>query len=168
MLMYRCPTTVKDDGVLSDIQRAIRVVRSKAEEWNIDPKRIGVLGSSAGGNLCVRASCDFNKAAYPAKDAIDKVSARPDFTILLYPAYLGKSKLSERYKIPDDVPPTMIIAARNDGMFSNSPTYEKALKEAGAKVSSHYLDKGGHGFTLNEDWSGAFHEWLEEAGALPE
>lgn len=170
MLMYRCPTGVQDEGALADIQRAIRMVRARAKEWNLEPKRIGVLGSSAGGNLCARASCYFNTEAYAVKDAIDKTSARPDFTILLYPAYLANrhGELLERYEIPDDVAPTMIIAARNDGFFRNSPAYKKALQERGAKVRSLYLDKGGHGFTLNEQWSGRLRQWLKENGALPQ
>ena len=108
----------------------------------------------------------FETESYPAKDAFDKVSARPDFTILLYPAYLGKGELHERYKIPKTVPPTFITTAKNDGFYLNSPTYEKALKAAGASVKSHYLETGGHGFSLSEKWSGELQEWLQEVGAL--
>lgn len=162
MLMYRCP---KRKDVLADIQRAIRMVRSRAKEWNIDPKRVGVLGSSAGGHLSVLASCSFDTKAYPHKDAIDKMSARPDFAILLYPAYLADKKtgkLKEDIKVPKHAPPTMIFAAKNDGFFKNSPAYEKALKEAGATVRSLYLDKGGHGFTMSPAWSGSCLKWLQE------
>lgn len=171
MLMYRCPTSAKDQGSLADIQRAIRIVRARAEEWNLDPERIGVMGSSAGGNLCVRASCFFGAESYPKKDAIDAASARPDFAILLYPAYLIDRKtkdLQDTYKIPKNVPPTMIFAARNDkGFFLNSPAYEKGLKDAGADVRSLYLDEGGHGFILSSAWSGSLLKWLREFKILP-
>lgn len=166
MLMYRCPSGAQDKGALADIQRAIRMVRSRAKEWNIDPDRVGVLGASAGGNLSVRASCFFDTESYPPKDAADKISARPDFTILLFPAYLTQKKsemLSPSIKIPKDVPPTMIFSARDDkGFFRNSPAYENALKEAGATVRSLYLDEGGHGFILSPAWSESFQQWLEE------
>jgi acetyl esterase/lipase len=75
-------------GPLQDAQRALSLVRSKAKEWHLDPKRIGILGFSAGGHLTAAAATNFDKRAYSPIDEIDKVSCRPDFAVLVYPAYL--------------------------------------------------------------------------------
>src|SRR5262249_26100288 len=94
VLKYRVPRpsdTPKDAqpiGPLQDAQRALSLVRSKAGEWKLDPKRIGVLGFSAGGHLSAATATNFDKRAYEAIDDIDKVSSRPDFAVLVYPAYL--------------------------------------------------------------------------------
>jgi acetyl esterase/lipase len=162
IMMYRVPGGRQ--GALQDIQQAMKLVRSRAKEWNIDPKRVGLLGSSAGGHLCVRANMEY-------KDA----STKPDFTILLYPAYVanrGTKKVNDWVKIPADIAPTFLTAARDDTRhFPNSPAYEEALKAAGASVRSQYFDKGGHGFTVNtkgvEGWTETCAAWLKEIKILP-
>jgi acetyl esterase/lipase len=165
ILMYRCPTETDSKGALDDIQEAIRMVRSKAKEWNIDPKRIGILGSSAGGHLSVRASL-----------AEGDGSARPDFAILLYPAYVADTKsnqLSAGLNVSKTAPPTLIFAAKDDkAFFSNSPIYEAALKKAGVPVRSQYFETGGHGFTLRapqsvSTWPETCEAWLKERSILP-
>ena len=148
ILIYRTPKKRKD--AFEDIQRAVRIVRSRASEWNIDPKRIGVMGSSAGGHLAARVSTGFDAQAYQKVDKHDDASCKPDFTVLLYPAYMNKGKeLSKDFTVSNKISPTLIVTAKDDkGFFPGSPIYANALKEAGASVRTHFFEKGGHGFTL--------------------
>ena len=88
VLQYRVPD--KRKGAFRDIQRAIRVVRSRSDQWNLDPNKIGVLGFSAGGHLCARVATNFKEEAYSRMDANDTLSCRPDFATLIYPAYLDR------------------------------------------------------------------------------
>ena len=91
LLKYRVPRRTgleKHTAPLQDVQRAISLVRSKAEELNLDPQRIGVMGFSAGAHLAAMASTSYDKRTYPEVDAADKVSCKPDFCLLVYPAYL--------------------------------------------------------------------------------
>jgi acetyl esterase/lipase len=134
VLKYRAPQMREE--ALQDLQRAIRIVRSQASEWNIDPQRIGVLGTSAGGHLAARASAGLNLRTYKAVDKIDCISSRPDFTVLLYPAYMNKGNmLKQEFSVSSELAPTLIISAKDDKKyFSGSPVYAKALKDAGASV----------------------------------
>src|SRR5207302_808074 len=91
LLKYRVPSRKgleKHTAALQDVQRAIGMVRLHSKEWSIDPKRIGVLGFSAGGHLAAGASTNYETRTYPALDDADKESCRPDFAVLIYPAYL--------------------------------------------------------------------------------
>ena len=100
ILIYRTPKKRKD--AFEDIQRAVRIVRSRAAEWNIDSSRIGVMGSSAGGHLSARVSTGFDIQTYQAVDEHDDVSCKPDFTVLLYPAYMNKGKeLSKDFTVSE-------------------------------------------------------------------
>lgn len=163
------------DGPNQDIQRAMRILRAKAEEWNINPDRIGVLGSSAGGNLAVRASVFSETDLYPPMDEADALSSKPDFTILLYPAWVGNRKtggLSTWVTIRPDFGPTFISAARNDKHFGSSTPYEKFLREAGVPVQSLYFEEGGHAFGLREPevistWPEAAWAFLKKQKVLP-
>ena len=147
MLIYRVPKKRKD--AFQDIRRAVRTIRSRASEWNVDPKRIGVLGSSAGGHLAARVSTGFDIQTYQEVDELDGVSCKPDFTILLYPAYMNKGKaLSKEFDVSNELSPTLIVSAKDDGFFPGSQIYAKALKEAGASIRVHFFEKGGHGFSL--------------------
>ncbi len=138
MLVYRCPADRTDPkGPQQDIQRAMRLLRSNAKEWNIDPDRIGVIGSSAGGNLSVRASVFAEQDTYPPKDEVDQFHSKPDFSILLYPAWVGNrgtGGLSSWVKVTREIGPTFITAAKDDQHFRSSPPYEKALAAAGVPV----------------------------------
>jgi len=167
ILIYRTPKKRKD--AFEDIQRAVRIVRSRAAEWNIDSKRIGVMGSSAGGHLAARVSTVFDLQTYQAVDEHDGVSCKPDFTVLLYPAYMNKGKeLSKDFTVSDELSPTLIITAKDDGFFPGSPIYAKALKEAGASVRTHFFEKGGHGFSLRpkqyplSTWPDLCLQWLRD------
>jgi acetyl esterase/lipase len=176
ILMYRCPSSRSKGDAVPDAQRAIRLVRSRAEEWNIDPDRVGVLGTSAGGNLAARMSLAGGSEYYSPASPIDELRAKPDFAILMYPAYLAHretGELADWIEIPEDMPPTMIISARDDKKhFPNSPAYEAALRKAGASVRSLYFDEGGHGFSLRTPssvsiWPEEALEWLKETKVLP-
>ena len=102
ILKYRVPKKRKD--AFEDIQRAVRIVRSRASEWNIDPKRIGVMGPSAGGHLAARVSTGFDIQTYQKVDKHDDVSCKPDFTVLLYPAYMNKGKeLSKEFTVSSEI-----------------------------------------------------------------
>jgi acetyl esterase/lipase len=171
ILIYRTPKKRKD--AFEDIQRAVRIVRSRASEWKIDPKRIGVMGSSAGGHLAARVSTGFDLQAYQKVDKHDGVSCKPDFTVLLYPAYMNKGKeLSEDFTVSDELSPTQIITAKDDGFFPGSEIYAKALKEAGASIRTHFFEKGGHGFSLRpkqhplSTWPDLCLEWLRDKKIL--
>ena len=167
ILNYRVPQKRKD--AFEDIQRAVRIVRSRASQWNIDSNRIGVMGSSAGGHLAARVSTGFDIQTYQKVDKHDGVSCKPDFTVLLYPAYMNKGEaLSEDFTVSDELSPTLIITAKDDGFFPGSEIYAKALDDAGASVRNHFFDKGGHGFTLRSKqyplstWPDLFLQWLSD------
>ena len=174
ILIYRVPKKRKD--AFEDIQRAVRIVRSRASEWNIDQKRIGVMGSSAGGHLAARVSTGFDLKTYEEVDQIDAVSCKPDFTVLLYPAYMNKGKkLSKDFSVSNKISPTLIVSAKDDkGFFPGSPIYANALKGTGASVRVHFFEKGGHGFSLRpkqyplSTWPDLCVQWLRDKDVIQE
>ena len=137
---------------LMDAQRAMSVVRSKAKEWGIDPKRIGMLGFSAGGNLTAFACTNYDKRAYEAIDEIDRISCRPDFGVLLYPAWLVRKdteELEPELRVDAKTPPMFLVHADNDGLSAaNSAAMYLALKRAKVPTELHIYNTGGHGFGL--------------------
>jgi acetyl esterase/lipase len=180
VLKYRVPRRPGEDGkaapaaALPDAQRAMSLVRSKADEWGIDPKRIGILGFSAGGHLAASASVGHGRRAYEPIDAVDKLSCRPDFTILIYPAYLlemGNPPVVQR--VTKEVPPMFLAHAGDDPVTVESSTqlYE-ALKKAGVRSELHVYARGGHGFGLRPSelpcshWPQRCEEWLRSEGLL--
>ncbi len=167
VLHYRLPQNRK--GAYQDIQRAVRMVRSRAAEWNIDPKRIGVMGTSAGGHLSARVSTGYEIPSYDAVDELDGASCKPNFTVLLCPAYMNKGEtLSEEFTVTDELSPTLIITCKDDGFFIGSEVYAKALEEAGAPVRTHFFKKGGHGISIREEkyplstWPDLYLQWLRD------
>lgn len=161
---------------LMDAQRAVSLVRSKAKEWGIDSKRIGILGFSAGGHLSAHASTNYEKRAYDAIDDVDKVSCRPDFAVLIYPAYLqpkGEEGLSKEIRVTKETPPTFFAHAGDDPIsVENSVAMYLALKRAGVRSELHVYDRGGHGFGLRASnnpcstWPARCAEWLRAQGIL--
>jgi acetyl esterase/lipase len=173
VLKYRTPDN--REGALQDVQRAIRVVRSRAAEFAIDPAKIGIIGFSAGGHVSARASTCFDEPAYPAIDAIDESSARPDFAMLIYPAYLddGKGGVSPDLNLGAKIPPTLIVHTDDDKSFiAGSRVYAAALTTT--KVEHRFLlyPTGGHGYGLNcegdaKAWPGQAKEWLQSVKVIP-
>ncbi|MBC8002074.1 MAG: alpha/beta hydrolase, partial [Opitutaceae bacterium] len=116
LLKYRVPKRAgleKHAAPLQDAQRALGLVRHRAKEFGIDPKRIGILGFSAGGHLGAAASTIYETRSYPPIDEADATSCRPDFTILIYPGYLtvkeDGDKISPELKLTEKTPPTFMV-----------------------------------------------------------
>jgi acetyl esterase/lipase len=181
---------------LQDAQRAMRIVRSRAKEWDIDPERIGIMGFSAGGHLASSAGTHFQKNYYDAKDAIDRVSCRPDFMILIYPVItmddsfthsgskrglLGQNpdqklveNLSNEKQITPDTPPTFLVHSDEDKVVpaENSIYFYLALRRAGVPAEMHIYLKGPHGsaiekkFGLISTWPERCVEWMKVRGLL--
>lgn len=178
LLKYRVPRREgreKHAAPLQDVQRAIGYVRAHAEKLDVDPNRIGVMGFSAGGHLSAMVSNNFAERTYPAVDAADKVSCRPDFCLLVYPAYLSgdKFQLSPELKVSSATPPTMLIQAEDDNPhIYSSLFYYYALKEAGVPAWMHLYSKGGHGYGLRDtgaavnEWPDRVEDWFREIGVI--
>lgn len=178
LLKYRVPRRAgleKHAAPLQDVQRAIGYVRAHAPALNIDPARIGVMGFSAGGHLAAMASNSYGQRTYPAVDDADKVSCRPDFCLLVYPAYLSGENfgLAPELKVTANTPPTMLIQAENDKPYIDSSLfYYYALKEAGVPAWMHLYSKGGHGYGLRDtgaavnEWPYRAEDWLNEIGII--
>ena len=178
LLKYRVPRRTgleKHTAPLQDVQRAISLVRSKAEELNLDPQLIGVMGFSAGAHLAAMASTSYDKRTYPEVDAADKVSCKPDFCLLVYPAYLDGPNftIAPELKITAQTPPTMLVQTEDDKSYINSSLfYYYALKEAGVPATMHLYSKGGHGYGLRDtgnavnEWPYRAEEWFMELGVI--
>lgn len=178
LLKYRVPRREgmeKHTAPLQDVQRTIGYIRAHASELNIDPERIGIMGFSAGAHLAVMASNNFEKRTYPEVDEFDKVSCRPDFCLLVYPAYLSGNNfnLAPEIKVTSVTPPTLIIQAEDDKSFINSSLfYYYALKEAGVSATMHLYSKGGHGYGLRDthapvnEWPYRAEDWFNELGII--
>ncbi len=171
VLKYRVPDNRA--GALQDIQRAISLARANASKWNIDPDRIGVIGFSAGGNLCAKASNLFDTRAYEAIDDVDKLSCRPDFTVLVYPAYLEKNgKIAGDLNLKANIPPTLIVHSDDDKSFiAGTRIYVEALEQADHPYKFLCYPTGGHGYGLNSKgdarlWPKDAAEWLHRIGAV--
>jgi acetyl esterase/lipase len=182
VLKYRVPRRpdqAKDKppiGPLQDAQRTVSLVRGKAKEWGLDPKRIGILGFSAGGHLSAAAATNFDKRAYEPVDALDEVSCRPDFAVLLYPGYIverDKPVLSPDIRVSPETPPTFLVHAHDDRLTpENSVLLYLALKKAGVPSELHVYTSGGHGFGLRPSehpcstWPQRCEDWLRNRGFL--
>lgn len=197
VLKYRLPSDYimkdKNVGPLQDAQEAIRIVRRNAQKWNVDPNKIGIMGFSAGGHLAATASNHFAEKVYEAND---NTSARPDFSILLYPVISMQNEIthkgSKKYLLGDspstekvekysmekqvsaNTPKTFIIHATDDKTVpvENSINYYLALKQNKVAVEMHIYENGGHGFGLgvegtNVNWPKACENWLIANNLIP-
>lgn len=197
VLKYRLPDNTimadKSIGPMQDGQRAIRLVRSRAKEWGIDPKKIGIMGFSAGGHLASTLSTHFNAKVY---DDADATSARPDFSLLIYPVIsmredithmgsrinlLGEKPSSEQVsyfsgelQVNSETPTAFLVHSMDDGAVpvENSIEYALALKKNKIPCELHIYEKGGHGYGLGKsggtesDWSLACGRWLKAKGLI--
>ena len=179
ILKYRVPKRPDQkpqDPPLQDAQRAMRLVRSRAGEWGIDPNRIGMLGFSAGGNLTALSCTHFDHRTYEPIDDIDKISCRPDFGVLIYPAWLvpdGTDRLSDEFPVNKLTPPMFLAHAGDDKISpSNSALMYLALKRAGVPADLHIYSSGGHGFGLRpttqpcSTWPARCAEWMKNRKIL--
>jgi acetyl esterase/lipase len=172
LLKYRVPRRKGRpvyEAPLQDAQRAISLVRHHAKQWHIAPNRIGVLGFSAGGDLAALVSTRFIERSYALIDAADRVSCRPDFAALVYPAYLtrppGSDKLAPELTVSSQIPPTFLVQAEDDPVHvENSLFYYLALKRAHVPAEMHLFSKGGHGYGLR-DTSAPVNRWPFELKA---
>jgi acetyl esterase/lipase len=184
VLKYRVPQTWRHGRVekapkvqlpLQDAQRAVGLLRHRAASYGIDPRRIGVIGFSAGGHLAAAVS-NAPKRTYTSVDDADRVPSRPDFAILLYPGHLwddtspGTSlKLAPWVEIRADAPPTLLLHSMNDPTddVRHSLAYGLALSDAGVKVEMHLYATGGHAFgmrptpdPITTEWPTLVEKWL--------
>ena len=164
VLSYRVPNNRL--GALQDVQRAIRLVRSNGA------KKVGVIGFSAGASLSCRACTRWNEPAYEAnpKDKADTLSCRPDFGILIYPAYLDEGEnhtLTPELTVTNDTPPIFVFGTEDDVKYSgpSTPVIMDAMQRAGAPIEVHYLTKGGHGYGMRRGagliWPTLAEQWMK-------
>ncbi|MGB2712913.1 MAG: alpha/beta hydrolase [Vicinamibacterales bacterium] len=158
-----------DVEALADTKRAIRLIRSRARDWNIDPARVGAIGFSAGGELVWLASSRFDAGDPSAADLIERQPSKPDFEAMIYPGRSGDIQPTT------DAPPVFLAAAYNDRQDISEGLAEAYLrfKRAGVPAELHIYSTGGHGFGLRPNnkrpvgqWAVRFEEWLSESGFL--
>lgn len=164
VLAYRVPDN--REGALQDLQRSIRVLR------HLGAKDVGVIGFSAGASLACRAATNWKQPAYVVKDkAIDTLSCRPDFAMLIYPAYLNEGEggtLSPDLHVDSETPPMFVFGSQDDTWYSgpSCKTILKAMQEVNAPIELHYLNKAGHGYGMRRGagliWPALAEHWLKE------
>src|SRR5262249_5503894 len=160
---------------LQDAQRAVRLVRSKAKEWGIDPKRIGMVGFSAGRHLVIATAPGFENRPYEPADDVDKVSCRPDFAIAAYSGYLkakDKEELAPGLTVPAGTPPIFLVHGGADIISppENSVLMYLALKRAGIPAELHIYAEAAHDFGVRKvdhpcaTWTDRWLDWLRQQG----
>jgi acetyl esterase/lipase len=194
VLKYRLPSNESsiepNKTPLMDAQRALRLVRSNAAKWNIDPFKIGIMGFSAGGHLASTLGTHFDYGNKSSADSVEKLSCRPDFMILMYPvisfadsvthkgskkALIGENPgkelvwyYSNELQVRDDTPPAFLVHANNDTAvpMENSLLMYEALHRKKIPAELHILSEGGHGFGLSSNnehvasWTNSLKMWL--------
>ena len=177
----------------NDARRAIRTVRAHAQEWNLDPQKVGVWGFSAGGHLASTVSTVFDFGQADAEDPVDRESSRPDFSILFYPVISmemnvthggsrqnligpdASDEMVRRYsndlQVSEDTPPTFMLHAADDRAVpvENSLRYYRQLVTHGVNARLLIFETGGHGptaFQSHPSWLAVFEEWLKHQGAM--
>lgn len=176
VLKYRlareADSTYEVNDAVADAQRAIRLIRSRAEEWHVNPARVGIMGFSAGGEVAALASTRFDAGKTDSADLIERQSSRPDFDALIYPGIRAGN-----FTIPKDMPVTFMLCADNDRGPSNALAgLYPMLKAAGIKTEVHIYASGGHGFGINPStrnpspvattWQLRLGDWLKDIGML--
>jgi acetyl esterase/lipase len=196
VLKYRLGPKYHHPVELGDAQRALRTLRAHAADWRLDASRVGIMGFSAGGHLAMSASTWSDAGNAQAADPIDRVSSRPDFSILGYPVIsmtadymhrgsqrnlLGENpdpdlarRLSGENAVTKDTPPTFIFQTTEDTTVpaENAVYYYLALRKAGIPAEMHVFEKGAHGVGLANDipalspWSSLLATWLRGRGVI--
>jgi acetyl esterase/lipase len=196
VLKYRLAPRYRHPAPLNDAQRAIRLVRARASEWQVDPRRIGILGFSAGGHLASTAGTHFDAGKAGAADAIERQSCRPDFLVLCYPVVtmagefahagsrnnlLGENSnpklvefVSNEKQVTPDTPPTFMFHTNEDSVVppENSVLFYLALRQAKVPAELHIYEKGRHGVGLGQQdpalasWPKLLFTWLRGRGIL--
>ena len=161
--------TIEGDAT-ADLYRAVRLVRSRAAEWHIDPHRVGVMGFSAGGELVGMVAFPPGDGNPQAADPVDRLGGRPDFAIFIYPGPLAVPG-----SVPKDAPPAFFAAASDDPCCA-VPTLKlmTMYKEAGVPFEAHIPATGGHGFNMGQrsamrsvhTWPDRLADWLSDRGLL--
>jgi acetyl esterase/lipase len=179
---------------LQDSQRALRIIRSNAAQWGLNPQKVGVVGLSSGGHLASMIGTNYNKKVYVPVDPVDEESARPDFMVLAYPPVstnaripqnglektplspLAKQELYDEYptdlQITKDTPKTFIVTADDDPKVpsENAVRFYMGLKKVGIPAELHIFMNGGHGFAIRNAkgavaaWPELCREWMIEIG----
>jgi acetyl esterase/lipase len=181
LLKYRVPKRAglpPHAAPLQDAQRALGMIRHRAKDFGLDPNRLGVLGFSAGGHLAAALSNNYQQRNYAKVDDADETSCRPDFALLIYPAYLTlakeNDKLAPEMTVTTNTPPTFVVMAADDPVrVENALCYSLALKKEKVPVELHVYSKGGHGYglRLNKElpvtsWPERATDWLRVRGLL--
>jgi acetyl esterase/lipase len=159
-----------EEHALQDGLRAVRLVRSKATDWNVNPDRVGFMGFSAGGELAALVSSRYDTGKQDAEDPVDRLNSRPDFTALVYPGPLGIKSAT----LTKDVPPAFIAIGEQDNQAITMANHVVALKKAGVSAELHIYANTGHGFGVRErnsklsvaSWPARFYDWLGDRGLL--
>ena len=176
LLKYRVPKSEGDPRpieALQDAQRAMSLLRGRAEGLGVNSQRIGVLGFSAGGHLSARLSTNYSKRAYESVDEMDRVTCKPDFAVLVYPAYLIHKEAEQELPVDAQTPPMFLTMAADDPVDAdNVLKFALALKHAKVPVELHLYPRGGHGFGLRRteaactQWPDRASEWMRAQGWL--
>lgn len=160
-----------DEHPFADVQRALRLVRARSQEWNVNPAKLGVIGFSAGGEVAVMASTRYDAGQASAADLIERQSSKPDYQILIYPGIRA-----ENVVVTKDTPPTFMLCADNDrGPSLAIPNLYLALKKAGVPTELHIYNSGGHGFgyrpgavpVIRSTWVLRLQDWMSDVGMSP-
>jgi acetyl esterase/lipase len=193
VLKYRIAPRYHHPAPMLDAQRALRLVRARAVEWAIDPRRIGILGFSAGGHLASTVATHFDAGQADARDPIERVSSRPDLVILIYPVITMREQthagsrrnllgehpdpqlvalMSNDEQVTRETPPAFLIHTVNDEAVpvENSLLFAAALRKAGVAYEMHLYERGRHGFGLAPNdpvlssWPARCADWLRLHG----
>ena len=178
LLKYRVPKRPgleKHAAALQDAQRAMGLIRSRAGELGLDSQKIGVLGFSAGGHLAATLSNSETQRSYPAVDEADRIPCRPNFAVLIYPAYLtvkeSNDQLAPEMRVTTNTPPTFLAMTQDDPIrIETALFYALALKKAAVPVELHVYSTGGHGYGLRPSrdtvttWPKRAEEWMRHHG----
>jgi endo-1,4-beta-xylanase len=178
---YRLKPYGSATDALLDTQRAVRIVRARAKEWNIDPNRIGHIGFSAGGEQTARLILTADAGTESAADPIDRVSSRPDWAVLVYPGWVPGSL--DMTRVPKELPPTFLVCAGTGDVFHAKQTVEfysalfdvgRTLKPKPLNIEMHIYGTGGHGGSITPrkgipfgTWHQRLVEWMADLKLMP-